>query len=120
MDETHVLAGWARSRIWAAQESAALYGVFLIVSVLQYRYQYCSPGTYIAVPVPIAPVPIAQARAASAVGCDSVFTRFLFLPFILTYHFRMLNLVLTLPHGIFLYSSTYIYRVLNLVLSVRS
>ena len=68
MDETLVQAGWARSRIWAAQETPTLYRVFptCIVPVLQYRYLYCSTGTYssgTAVPVP----------ATRAVGCVSCF-----------------------------------------------
>ena len=77
MDETLVPAGWARSRICAARESAALYRVFPIVPVLQYRYLYSTTSTYstgIAVPVP----------AAGAVGCDSCFTLSLFLLFILS------------------------------------
>jgi hypothetical protein len=68
------MAGWARSRIWAAQESAALYRVFPIGPVLQYWYLYCST-------VPIAP-PVLEYRyqrlALSTVIL--VFTRFLFLP----------------------------------------
>ena len=54
MDETLVLAGRARSRIWAAQESAALYRVSHITPVLQYQYLYGS--TAIPVPVPVVPV----------------------------------------------------------------
>jgi hypothetical protein len=64
MDETLVQAGWARSRIWAAQDTPTLYrvspigtGTAVPVPILQYRYLYSSTGTYstgTAIPVPAA------------------------------------------------------------------
>ena len=66
MDETLVQAGWARSRIWAAQETPTLYGTSVPVPVLQYRYLYSSTGTY-------STGTAVLVLAAGAVGCVSCF-----------------------------------------------
>ena len=68
--------------------------------VLQYQYRYCSTGTYNAEPVPIVLVLQYGYRRLALSAVILVFTRFLFLPFILLERFPVILLCLWLTTAV--------------------